>query len=123
MKSILIVDDEADLRELIAQYLKALDYEVVSADSGKTALKILGDRSFDLFILDLAMPKMNGDVLLREIRKLGIQTPALFLTAHDTLDDKTAVFEAGADDFLAKPFSPRELEFRVSAILRRTSHA
>jgi DNA-binding response OmpR family regulator len=65
------------------------------------------------------MPEMSGLELLRKLRDRGIDTPALFLTAHDMLDDKVAGFEAGADDYLAKPFSPRELEYRVEALLRR----
>ncbi len=65
------------------------------------------------------MPGMSGFDLLKRVRDRGIQTPALFLTAHDALSDKVAGFEAGADDYLAKPFSPRELEYRVEALLRR----
>jgi DNA-binding response OmpR family regulator len=66
------------------------------------------------------MPGITGVELLRKIRSRGVQTPALFLTAHDHIDDKVAGFEAGADDYLAKPFNPRELEYRVDALLRRT---
>jgi two-component system, OmpR family, alkaline phosphatase synthesis response regulator PhoP len=65
------------------------------------------------------MPEMSGVELLKKMRERGIQAPALFLTAHDMLDDKVAGFEAGADDYLAKPFSPRELEYRIEALLRR----
>jgi DNA-binding response OmpR family regulator len=65
------------------------------------------------------MPEMSGIELLKKLRDRGIDTPALFLTAHDMLDDKVAGFEAGADDYLAKPFSPRELEYRIEALLRR----
>jgi len=65
------------------------------------------------------MPEMSGIDLLKKMRERGITTPALFLTAHDLLDDKVAGFEAGADDYLAKPFSPRELEYRIEALLRR----
>src|SRR3989440_5560735 len=69
------------------------------------------------------MPEMSGIELLRKLRDRGIDTPALFLTAHDMLDDKVAGFEAGADDYLAKPFSPRELEYRIEALLRRGQSA
>src|SRR6266511_3476300 len=78
---------------------------------------------FDCFILEVSMPGMSGFELLKRVRDRGIQTPALFLTAHDALDDKVAGFEAGADDYLAKPFSPRELEYRVEALLRRSAAA
>src|SRR5260370_35818939 len=65
------------------------------------------------------MPEMTGVELLKKLRERGVQTPALFLTAHDQLEDKVAGFEAGADDYLSKPFSPREVEYRVAALLRR----
>jgi DNA-binding response OmpR family regulator len=120
MKSILIVDDEPELRGLLVQHLGTLGYEVAEAESGKAALKAIESKQFDLFILDLAMPKMTGDQLLREMRGRGITAPAIFLTAHNRLEDKTASFEAGGDDFLTKPFSPRELEFRIEALLRRS---
>src|SRR5262250_2163803 len=83
------------------------------------ALQAVTNDRFDCFILDVAMPEMSGIELLRKLRERGIDTPTLFLTAHDLLDDKVAGFEAGADDYLAKPFSPRELEYRVEALLRR----
>jgi len=82
-------------------------------------LQTVSNDNFDCFILDVAMPEMSGIDLLKKMRERGITTPVLFLTAHDLLDDKVAGFEAGADDYLAKPFSPRELEYRIEALLRR----
>ena len=118
-KKLMIVDDDAEMRTLLAEYFRRLGFEVTEKENGPTALQVVGNDRFDCFILDVAMPEMSGIDLLRKMRERGIDTPALFLTAHDLLDDKVAGFEAGADDYLAKPFSPRELEYRVEALLRR----
>lgn len=118
-KRLLIVDDDAEMRALLAEYFRRLAFEVVERESGSAALQAVAADRFDCFILDVAMPEMSGIDLLKKLRERGIDTPALFLTAHDQIDDKVAGFEAGADDYLAKPFSPRELEYRVNALLRR----
>ena len=120
-KRLLIVDDDADMRLLLAEYFRRLGFEVEERESGTAALEPAVADRFDCFILDVSMPGMTGFDLLKRIRGRGIQTPALFLTAHEALDYKVAGFEAGGDDYLAKPFSPRELEYRVEALLRRTS--
>lgn len=116
----MIVDDEADMRMLLAEYFRRLGFEVEEHESGTAALEPAVVGHFDCFIFDVSMPGMSGLDLLKKIRERGIQTAALFLTAHDHLNDKVAGFEAGADDYLAKPFSPRELEYRVEALLRRS---
>ncbi len=115
----MIVDDDVEMRTLLAEYFRRLGFEVVEKESGAAALQTVATDSFDCFILDVSMPVMSGLELLKKLRDRGIDTPALFLTAHDMLDDKVAGFEAGADDYLAKPFSPRELEYRIEALLRR----
>ena len=115
----MIVDDEVELRTLLAEYFRRLGFEVTEKESGVAALQTAASDRFDCLILDVSMPEMTGVELLRKLRERGVQTPALFLTAHDSLEDKAAGFEAGADDYLAKPFSPRELEYRISALLRR----
>lgn len=119
-RRILIADDDMSMRLLLAGYLRRLGYEIVETENGEDAYKAALASSFDCFIFDVTMPGMTGLELLRRLRERDIQTPALFLTAHDELDDKVAGFEAGADDYLAKPFEPRELEVRVEALLRRT---
>jgi two-component system alkaline phosphatase synthesis response regulator PhoP len=119
-KRLLIVDDDADMRLLLAEYFRRLGFAVEEAESGADALEPASSGRFDCFIFDVSMPGMTGLDLLRRVRERGIQTPAMFLTAHDAIDDKVAGFEAGADDYLAKPFSPRELEVRVEALLRRS---
>src|SRR5437764_8591613 len=115
----MIVDDDAEMRALLAEYFRRLGFDVAEKESGAAALQTVATDRFDCFILDVAMPEMSGIELLKKMRDRGIDTPTLFLTAHDLLDDKVAGFEAGADDYLAKPFSPRELEYRIEALLRR----
>ncbi|MFS8085627.1 MAG: response regulator transcription factor [Acidobacteriota bacterium] len=120
-KRLMIVDDDVEMRTLLAEYFRRLGFEVAEKESGIAALQAANTDHFDCFILDVAMPEMSGLELLKKLRDRGVETPALFLTAHDLLDDKVAGFEAGADDYLAKPFSPRELEYRIEALLRRNS--
>lgn len=119
-KRLLIADDDSDMRVLLAEYFRRLGFQVDERESGHAALEAAMAGRFDCFIFDVSMPGMSGIELLKRVRDRGIQTPALFLTAHDALSDKVAGFEAGADDYLAKPFSPRELEYRVEALLRRS---
>lgn len=121
-KQLLIVDDDSDMRLLLAEYFRRLGFGVDERESGATALEPATSGKFDCFIFDVSMPGISGFELLKQVRKKGVQTPALFLTAHDALDYKVAGYEAGADDYLAKPFSPRELEFRIAALLRRPSN-
>ena len=118
-KKLMIVDDDMEMRTLLAEYFRRLGFEVAEKENAALALQAVTTDRFDCFILDVAMPEMSGIELLKKLRERGIDTPTLFLTAHDLLDDKVAGFEAGADDYLAKPFSPRELEYRVEALLRR----
>ncbi|MCA1634738.1 MAG: response regulator transcription factor [Acidobacteria bacterium] len=117
---ILIVDDDLSMRLLLAEYFRRLGYEVEEKESAEEGLEHALSGRFDCFIFDVTMPGMSGLELLRRVRDRGVQTPAMFLTAHDAVDDKVAGFQAGADDYLAKPFSPRELEVRVEALLRRS---
>lgn len=118
-RRLLIVDDEMEMRLLLAEYFRRLGFEVEERDNAKEAIEPATSGRFDCFIFDVTMPEMTGIELLRRVRERGIDTPALFLTALDDVEYKVAGFEAGADDYLAKPFSPRELEYRVNALLRR----
>ena len=118
---LLIADDDTAMRLLLAEYFRRLGYQVEEKENAEEALKPAMSGAFDCFIFDVSMPGMSGLELLRHVRDRGVQTPALFLTAHDEVDDKVAGFQAGADDYLAKPFSPRELEVRVEALLRRAA--
>jgi DNA-binding response OmpR family regulator len=120
-RRLLIVDDDASMRLLLAEYFRRLGFEVVENESSIEAFGPAATGSFDCFIFDVSMPGMSGLELLRRLRERGVVTPTIFLTAHDDLSDKVAGFEAGADDYLTKPFSARELEVRVEALLRRGS--
>ncbi|CDM66229.1 response regulator transcription factor [Pyrinomonas methylaliphatogenes] len=122
-RRLLIVDDDLSMLRLLAEYLRRLGYEVTEEEDARRAFEraLLGH--FDCFIFDVAMPELDGIELLRRLRERGIDTPALFLTAHDAVENKVAGFHAGADDYLAKPFDPRELEVRVEALLRRAGRA
>lgn len=111
------------MRPLLAEYFRRLGFAVEERDSGIAAVEDATSGRFDCFIFDVSMPGMSGIELLRRVRERSITTPALFLTAHDELTDRFAGFEAGGDDYLSKPFSPRELELRVEALLRRSGHA
>ena len=117
---ILIVDDEDELRQRLRQALSNEQYMVETAKNGDEALdNIADDDSFDLIILDIMMPGRDGLRVLKEIRKEGINTPVLMLTALGDLDDRIRGLDQGADDYLAKPFSMSELLARIRAMLRR----
>ena len=116
---ILIVDDEKNIREVIKEYSILEGYEVKEADSGIKALELLNSEKFDLMILDIMMPIMDGFTLLNSIPKEK-RIPTIILSARDDEIDKLEGFDRGIDDYLCKPFSPRELMARVKAILKRT---
>ena len=116
---ILIVDDEKNIREVIREYAALEGYEVMEADSGSKALELLNTNKFDLMILDIMMPIMDGFTLLNSIPKEK-KIPTIILSARDDEVDKLEGFDRGIDDYLCKPFSPRELMARVKAILKRT---
>lgn len=118
---ILIVDDELPLLEQLQQILEGQRYIIDTAIDGEEALDKLFATPFDLIILDIMMPKVNGLVLLGEIRKAEIKTPVLLLTAKGDIEDKVKGLDLGADDYLAKPFSVDELLARIRAILRRSA--
>ena len=121
-KRILIVDDEQDLCEILHVNLMAEGYEAEVANSAQEALR-KDVRGFDLLVIDVMMPGMSGFDMARQIRTSGIATPIIFLTARDAEEDKLEGFEVGADDYISKPFSVRELMARVRAVLARTAAA
>lgn len=116
-----MVDDESGVRELVSDVLELEGYSVTSAGDGLEALAQIRKQKFDLYILDINMPKIDGLVLLEKVRSSGDQTPALLLTARREKDDVHQGFRVGADYYVTKPFSIEELALRVGAILRRTS--
>ena len=109
MAKILIVDDEPRIRELIREHLQYAGYVCEEAGDGSAALSLLSGGGFDLVILDVMMPFMDGMTCLREMRARHINTPVIILTARGEEYDKLAGLEGGADDYVVKPFSPREL--------------
>src|SRR5262249_23640803 len=116
--TVLLVEDERKLRELVRSYLERAGYTVLSTDSGAEAISLATSAGPDLVILDLGLPDVAGETVAREIRAAG-STPILMLTARSSEEDRIAGLELGADDYVTKPFSPRELVLRVQAILRR----
>lgn len=120
MIKILIVDDEPRIRELIKEHLQHEGYTCEEATDGSAALACLTQGGIDLVILDIMMPFVDGMTALREMRKRKIDTPVIMLSARGEEYDKLAGLEGGADDYVVKPFSPRELVARVKAVLART---
>jgi DNA-binding response OmpR family regulator len=118
---VLVADDDRDILQLVSFRLERADYEVVQANDGEEALRLVKELRPDLAVLDLMMPKLNGYEVTREIRR-DEETkaiPVILLTARVQEADVARGFEAGADDYLKKPFSPQELRARVQAILGR----
>lgn len=118
-KNILIVDDEREIRELIKEYLSVGDFKVFDASDGLIALKRIAELEIDLVILDVMMPKMDGWQVCREIRS-NSKIPIIMLSARGEEYDKLLGFELGVDDYVVKPFSPKELMARMRAVLART---
>lgn len=116
---VLLVDDEAGLRELARVYLENSGFDVIEASNGLEAEAELNNGAFDLIILDIMMPKLDGLTLCRRIRSSYHDLPILLLTAKGEEVDRLLGFEYGADDYVVKPFSPRELAARAKALLRR----
>jgi DNA-binding response OmpR family regulator len=120
--TILVVDDEANIRELARMYLEQEGYQVTTANNGRQALDAVQQESPALMVLDLMLPEMDGWEVCRQVRAKS-NLPILMLTARTDDIDKIVGLELGADDYLTKPFNPRELVARVRAILRRTATA
>ncbi|MEC4986858.1 MAG: two-component system response regulator RppA [Oscillatoria sp. PMC 1068.18] len=116
---ILLVDDEVELINPLSQILAHEGYDVDVVDSGITGSKLALAGDYDLLILDWMMPQKSGLEICRELRQQSKTTPVLFLTAKDTIDDRVLGLDAGADDYLVKPFELRELLARVRALMRR----
>ena len=119
---VLVVDDDARLRELLRRYLTENGFLVTTAGGAREARQRLADLAFDLIVLDVMMPEESGLALTHDIRRAS-QVPILLLTAMGEVDDRIRGFESGADDYLAKPFEPRELVLRMRTILKRTVSA
>jgi len=119
LKRILIVDDDDEIRELLEFDVAQSGYFVDTAKDGKEGLQKVLNNSYDLVILDVMMPKMNGFDVCKNIRQAKLAIPVLMLTAKGTIDDKTVGFDCGADDYLVKPFDIQEVLLRIRVLLRR----
>ncbi len=119
---VLVVDDDLSIRQLLQMTLQVENYEVVLAEDGAQALRILDEDSVDLVVLDLMLPKIDGWKVCRQLREEENDIPIIMLTARDDEMDTIMGLKLGADDYITKPFSPRELIARIEAVLRRSNH-
>jgi two-component system alkaline phosphatase synthesis response regulator PhoP len=118
---ILLVEDEENIRKVVKLNLELDDYEVVTTDNGKDAMKYFHEQHFDLIILDIMLPEISGLQICEQIRLTDTETPIIFLTAKDTPPDRVLGLKKGADDYLSKPFNLEELQLRVKKLISRSS--
>lgn len=119
---ILLAEDDENLGNLLREYLKARNYDAELVTNGEKALKSLERNQYDICVLDIMMPIMDGFTVARELRKYNKELPIIFLTAKSLKEDVLEGFSIGADDYLTKPFNIEELIFRIEAILKRTKN-
>ena len=118
---ILLVEDEENIRNVVKLNLELEGYEVVETDNGKASVHIFQEQHFDLLILDVMLPEMNGFEICEQVRLSNTTVPIIFLTAKDTPQDRVAGLKKGADDYLTKPFNLEELLLRVQNLLKRSN--
>ena len=116
---ILLAEDEEDLRDVVTEYLRFQGYQVTPVCNGAEAFKAANEDAFDAMVLDVMMPVMDGITAIKKIREIGNTSPAIFLTAKSQVEDRIEGLDAGADDYLTKPFSMEELSARLRALGRR----
>ena len=122
MARVLVVDDDHTVREVVVSYLRAHQHDVLEAGDGEEALRLMQEEPADLVVLDLMLPGIDGLEVCRRLREQG-DVPIIMLTALGSEVDRVVGLELGADDYVSKPFSPRELALRVDSVLRRTGEA
>jgi two-component system OmpR family response regulator len=120
---LLVVDDEPFLRDAVAASLRFLGFEVTTGETGAEALSVIRDRPFDLVVLDVMLPDIDGFEVVRRLRRDGSRVPVIFLTAKDTQADKVTGLTIGGDDYMTKPFGLEELAARIRSVLRRSRPA
>ncbi len=118
-KRVLLLEDDITLNETIAEHLEELNYEVDTVEDGEEALDLMYEKCYDIFLLDVNVPSMDGFELLKEARSRDIQTPAIYLTSLNSVDDLAEGYESGGDDYIRKPFALKELVVRMENILKR----
>lgn len=116
---VLFAEDEADLQDVVTEFLKYQGYHVTAVNNGAQAVEKAKEDAFDAIVLDVMMPVMDGVTAIKKIRELGNTSPAIFLTAKSQVEDRIEGLDAGADDYLTKPFSMEELSARLRALYRR----
>jgi two-component system, OmpR family, response regulator len=119
---VLVVDDEANITELVAMALRYVGFDVATAGSGREALSAVNEFRPDLVVLDVMMPDLDGFEVCRRLRADGIRVPVVYLTARDATEDKVRGLTIGGDDYVTKPFSLEEVVARIRAVLRRAGH-
>jgi len=120
MSRILLLEDDANLNETVTEFLDELGYDIVSVYDGYEAQEKLYESKYDLLLLDINVPGINGLELLKESRKEGVVAPAIYITSMDSVDDLEKGFQSGCDDYIRKPFALKELQIRVETLLRRS---
>jgi len=118
-KKLLLLEDDVSLHETIVDYLQSLQYEVYSVYNGNDALDVLYEKNFDLLLLDVNVPDINGFEILNTIRKNNVLTPAIFLTSLNSMSDLENGYDSGCDDYIRKPFALKELDLRIKTLLKR----
>lgn len=118
-KKIFLLEDDVTLNETVTEYFEDLEYEVISAYDGNEALEMIYEKNFDILLLDVNVPDINGFEVLSEVREQGIQTPAIYITSLNSMVDVESGYESGCDDYIRKPFSLKELQLRVETIIKR----
>ena len=118
---VLLLEDDFTLSSIIQEFLTEQGYEVVCAYDGNTAIDLGYEKRFDLFLLDVKVPYCNGFNVLRDLRKNHKDSPAIFITSLNGIDDLSCAYDAGCDDYLKKPFELKELELRINALIKRSN--
>ncbi len=118
-KRVLLLEDDISLNETIGEYLEEIGYEVDVVEDGEDALDKIYEKCYDIFLLDVNVPSLNGFDLLKDVRDRDIKTPAIFITSLNSVDDLSKGYDSGCDDYIRKPFALKELEVRMETILKR----
>ena len=121
MNRILLVEDEENIKDVVKLNLEMDGYEVVTTDNGKDAIKYFHEQHFDLLVLDVMLPEIDGFQICEQVRLTNMEVPIIFLTAKDASNDRVAGLKKGADDYLTKPFVLEELLLRVNNLIKRTN--
>lgn len=118
-KKLLLLEDDMALNETVVDYLESLGFSVCSVYDGNSALDAIYENSFDLLLLDVNVPDINGFEILKTLREQGVETPAIFITSLNSMSDLESGYDSGCDDYIRKPFALKELKLRVETILKR----